>query len=240
MNLTMKSPATSVLIVAAHPDDEVLGAGAYASYLTSRGTSVRACLLSGDVAARQHRPSVDALQEHTRQAHKILGMGEPIFGSFENIAFNNARHLDLVQFVEAAISVTGATRLITHHPGDLNDDHLHTSRACLAASRLFQRRAGLPALESIHFMEVPSSTDWTYRTGEPRFTPDAYIEIGEQHLRRKLEALACFEGVMRPYPHSRSEETIRSLATVRGSQAGVEMAEAFQTVFQILGRSRQS
>lgn len=224
----------TLLIVVAHPDDEVLGAGAYASFLASRGSEVQAVILSGQVTARQGRPAISTLQDQTRRAHEILGMRLPVFGSFQNIAFNTERHLALVQFIETAIANSGATDLLTHHPGDLNNDHHHTATACAAAARLWMRRPGVQPLKSLLFMEVLSSTDWSFPGTRTPFDPDSFVEVGSDHLERKLQALACFEGVMRPYPHSRSVESVRALATIRGSQAGVQFAEAFQTGFRLL------
>ena len=151
-------------------------------------------------------------------------------GEFPNIKMNTVDHLDLVQFVEAAIAQTQATRIFTLHPGDLNDDHRQVSKATQAAARLAQRRDDVAPLKSLHFMEVLSSTDWSFRgSGIDGFTPDAFFEIGEEGVATKLQALACYRDVMRDYPHPRSPEAIRGLAATRGAQAGLNHAEAFQT-----------
>lgn len=222
----------SVLIVCAHPDDEVLGAGATAALLTSTGHRVRSCILSGDVEARQHRPDLATLRANACAANALLGMDEPIFGPFPNIAFNTVPHLELVQFVEKAILDTQATVVITHHPADLNDDHLHTSRACQAASRLWQRREGLHPLETLLFMEVASSTDWSFPGTLPSFQAVTYVPVTGHMVDLKNQALACYEGVMRPAPHPRRDEILRGMAAWRGAQAGVPYAEAFQTAFR--------
>lgn len=221
-----------VLIVVAHPDDEVLGCGATAARLARAGRAVTACILSGDVDARLHRPDLDVLRRNAEQASALLGMRPPLFGPFPNIAFNTVRHLDLVQFIERAVEQTGATTLVTHHPADLNDDHLHVSRACQAAARLAQRRPGLPALESLLFMEVPSSTDWAFPGTMPAFRADTFVAVDEAALDLKVRALAAYEGVMRPSPHPRRAEVLRALAVQRGAQAGAPLAEAFQTAFR--------
>lgn len=225
----------SVLIVVAHPDDEVLGCGATAAQLVSRGIDVRACILSAQAAARRGRPEVEQLHADMRRAQEILGLGDPILGDFPNIKLNTVAHLDLVQFIEAAMTDTGADVLFTHHPSDLNDDHVHTSRACQAAARLFQRRDDMAPLKALHFMEILSSTEWTFGAGGDQFRAETFSDIGEELLQRKLDALACYRGVLRDSPHPRSKEAVRALATLRGSQAGVALAEAFQTPFRRLG-----
>lgn len=230
----MTSPARfsrSALIVVAHPDDEVLGAGGFASRMTSQGMTVRAAILCGRVAARAHRPADAQLDHDLREAAATLGMGPPMLGDFPNIQMNTVPHLDLVQFVEGAIEAAQADIVLTHHPADLNDDHRMVSGAAQAAARLPQRKDGLPPVRSLHFMECLSSTDWAYPPSDGGFTPNSFVELGEDHLRKKLEALACYRDVMRPYPHPRSTEAIRALAQVRGAQAGMMHAEAFDTRF---------
>ena len=223
----------SVLIVVAHPDDEVLGAGATAAALATEGHKVRACILSGQASARSERPTLDLLRAHILAASRHLGMEDPILGPFPNMSFNTVPTLELVQFVEDTIKETNATVLFTHHPGDLNDDHLHTSRSCQAASRVFQRKAGKGKLDSLHFMEILSSTDWAYPGPDSSFRANLFCPISRAFLERKIEALERYEGVLRPFPHSRSPEVIRGLAALRGAQAGVEHAEGFETVFRI-------
>lgn len=222
----------TLLLVVAHPDDEILGAGALAAREAAAGEKVVSVILSGEVNARRNRPEVESLQQQARTASALLGLHPPEFGPFPNIAFNTVPHLELVRFVESAIERHAATRIITHHPRDVNDDHRHTSHATQAAARLFQRRAGLPPLRALYYMEVPSSTDWTFPGGQIGFTPTLFAEVGEGLVMKKLEALGCYEGVMRAYPHSRSPEVIRGLAALRGAQAGMHYAEAFEIAFQ--------
>ena len=220
----------SVLIVVAHPDDEVLGCGATCAAIAARGIPVRACFLSGSVEARGARPATDELIADLDKAQTILGFGKPIVGGFPNIRLNTVPHIELVQFIEHAIAETGATTVFTHHPGDVNDDHLQTARACLPAARLFQRRKGIAALRRLYYMEVLSSTDWSFAGAGLPFVPDTWFEAGPT-LGRKCEALRAYRGVMRDYPHPRSETVIHGLAAYRGGQSGMDHAEAFQTAF---------
>lgn len=224
-----------ILIVVAHPDDEVLGCGGTAAALAAQGIEARACILSGEADARQHRPETSELNADTNRAQQILGLQKPILGSFPNIRLNTVAHLELVQFIENAILESGADTIFTHHPGDLNDDHKHVSAACQAAARLFQRRENLTPLRALYFMEILSSTDWSFPVGDA-FRADTFFEIGAANLDKKIEALRAYKNVMRPFPHSRSEEAVRALAAVRGAAAGMRFAEAFQTAFHALGR----
>jgi LmbE family N-acetylglucosaminyl deacetylase len=226
----------SVLIVAAHPDDEVLGCGATGAAIAAAGGSVRACLLCAEADARGARPADSELHADTQRAQQILGFGPPILGSFPNIRLNTVPHLELVQFIERAMVESGATVLFTHHPRDINDDHGHTARACLAAARLFQRRSGVPRLRRLYYMEILSSTDWSFPGSGAPFEADTFFEAGAQ-LERKCEALRAYRGVMRDFPHPRSEEIVRGLAAYRGGQSGMRHAEAFQTAFAAIATS---
>src|SRR5690606_27263419 len=104
--------------------------------------------------------SDDDLRADTLRAAHELRMKPPILGEFPNVRMNTVAHLDLVQFIEHAILQTKATHLLTHHPRDLNDDHVQVSRATQAAARLPQRRHDVTPISTLMYMEIPSSTDW--------------------------------------------------------------------------------
>lgn len=220
------------LIVVAHPDDEVLGAGATMYKLIHEGHSVKVCILSCEVKARKHRPVSEELENNVSSSLNILGVKEVIKGKFPNIEFNTVPHLQLVQFIENVIENTGSNVVFTHHPSDLNNDHLHTSLACQAAVRLFQRKSNVAPLKELLFMEVLSSTDWSLNKSMSQFDPNTFIEVGEIAVNKKIEALSMYKDVMRPYPHPRSEIAIKGLAAYRGGQAGMLYAESFQSVFR--------
>lgn len=224
----------NVLIVVAHPDDEVLGCGATGAALAADGHGVRACILSGAAGARVGRPGTNELRDDTLRAQAVLGFGEPFLGDFPNLRLNTVPHLELVQFVERAMVDAGATVLFTHHPRDLNDDHGHVARACQAAARLPQRRSDVARVRELCFMETQSSTEWSVPNGSAPFDPDTFFPIPAALVDRKIEALACYRGVMRPPPHPRSAELVRALAALRGSQCGSAHAEAFMTAYRLL------
>ena len=221
----------SYLVVVAHPDDEILGAGATISKLTKQGEEVNICILSSKAEARKFKPSDKELQDDCETALKEIGIHKVIKGNFPNIKMNTVSHLDLVQFIENAIVETNADVIFTHHPSDLNNDHVQTSIACQAAVRLFQRNKSVKPLKALLYMEVLSSTEWALNSTVKSFSPNVFVEVGKSGVDLKVKSLSMYKGVMRDYPHPRSEETINALAVLRGSQAGCDYAEAFELAF---------
>lgn len=217
------------LVVVAHPDDETLGAGGTIRKLVDQGNNVDVAILCSSVNARAGKsPSLSADE---KKAFKSLGVRNVYKAKFENIKMNTVPHLELVQFVEKCIINSKAQAIITHHQSDTNDDHYQTSHAVQAACRLFQRRDDVLPLCLLLYMEVPSSTEWSLDESSNRFIPNYFVEIGADGLKRKIETLKAYKGVMKQYPHPRSEEAIKGLAAFRGAQAGLNYAEAFVCAF---------
>jgi LmbE family N-acetylglucosaminyl deacetylase len=219
----------NILFAVAHPDDEVLGAGATIRRLVSDGHRVAVATMVGHAEARTNLSPT--LADDQARAHAILGVHKAYSADFPNIRMNTVPHLELVQFLESVIADWGAECIFTHHPADTNNDHVMTSYAAQAASRLFQRRDSVPPLRQFAYMEVLSSTEWSLDSSSARFTPNLFVEIGEEGLEVKLRAAEAYTGVMRPYPHPRSREAITGLAAYRGAQGGCRYAEAFEQVF---------
>ena len=141
-------------------------------------------------------------------------------------------HLQLVQAIEKAITESEPDIVISHHPADTNNDHMQTSLACQEAIRLHQRRPEAKHINEVWYMEVPSCSEWAINSAFQKFIPNCYVEVGEECVDAKIKALSMYRGVMRPYPHPRSSEYIKGLAAVRGSEWGLNYAEAFQTVLR--------
>ena len=220
------------LIVVAHPDDEVLGCGASIYKWTRDGANVDLCIMCTEAKARSLRPEDKNLNDDLNASTQFLGIGRRYEGSFPNIEMNTVPHLKLVQHIEKAILDSKPDIVITHHPADTNNDHLQTSMACGEAIRLAQRRPDVKPLKEFWYMEVPSCTEWATNSALKLFTPNCFVEVGQDGVEAKLKALSMYRSVMRPYPHPRSEEYIKGLAAYRGSQFQLEYAEAFEVVLR--------
>jgi len=225
----MTNRARRALIVVAHPDDEVLAFGGSSRALRRAGWEVFSAVLCGNAEARAGRPDLEDLHADMRRAHDLIGVTPHAVGDVPNLEFNTLPLVELVRFVESSLSELEPDLVVTHHPGDLNDDHLWTARACVTAARLPQRRGRSPGGLTVLHAEVLSSTEWGTGNGHPPFRADTYLQVTEDDVEAKIDALAAYRGVTRPVPHPRSPEAIRAQATLRGVEAGYRFAEAFST-----------
>lgn len=218
------------LLVVAHPDDEVLGAGASMFRWSREGHQIDVTIMCTEAKARAFRPEDKELDEDLNASSDFLGIHRKFEATFPNIEMNTVPHLKLVQFIESAIRESEPDIIITHHPADTNNDHLQTSMACQEAVRLFQRRPEVKRVRELWYMEVPSCTEWKINSAMVTFNPNCYVEVGKEGVDAKVKALSMYRGVMRPYPHPRSAEFIEGLAAYRGGQWGLMYAEAFEVV----------
>lgn len=221
-----------ILIVVAHPDDEVLGAGASIYKWTHSGDSVDVAIMCKEARARAFRPDDNELNQDMNDSLHFLGVTNKYEADFPNIEMNTVPHIRLVQFIESAIAESKPDIVITHHPSDTNNDHLQTSLACQEAIRLFQRRPEIKPVKEFWFMEVPSCTEWAVNSSMNIFRPNCFVTVGKEAVDAKIKALGMYRGVMRPYPHPRSAEYISGLATIRGSQWGLSYCESFEIVLR--------
>lgn len=222
---------TRVLVVAAHPDDEVLGAGGTMARHVREGDEVAVMILGEGVTSRFHRreeapvAEIERLKVEARRANERLGVRELAFGGLPDNRFDSLDLLEVVGVVEKFIREREPGIIYTHHPGDLNIDHQLTSRAVLTAARPVPGGS----IREICAFEVPSSTEWAFsRLGAP-FTPNLFVDI-TQTLEHKLAALQCYSGEIRPAPHPRSPEVLRAIAVRWGSVVGRPAAEPFEII----------
>lgn len=225
----------NVLVVAAHPDDEVLGCGGLMSKLADDGAKVSSLFLADGVSSRYEYEQKESWSEELnerrvacRQAAKILGSQSPIFLDFPDNQLDQIPLLQLSREIEKHIDTLSPDLILTHYSGDLNVDHRKVSEAVITAAR--PKVEGNPT--EIWAFEVPSSTEWNALSGSD-FKPTIFIEI-QDHVRRKLDALSAYNFEMREFPHPRSEKAIMALLEWRGSNSGLQNAEAFTQLRRII------
>lgn len=223
-----------LLVVAAHPDDEVLGCAGTVVKMVRAGATAHALILGEGETSRYAlraegqtagSTALAGLRVSAEAAARTLGVASVHMRDFPDNRFDTVPFLDLVKAVEAVVSDVRPDTVLTHHRGDLNVDHRRTFEAVLTACR--------PLLDStVHAVlsfETPSATEWNMPMS---FQPTYYVDVS-QTLTVKLEALRSYDREMRPFPHPRSYEAIELLARWRGATAGVHAAEAFEVVRMI-------
>jgi LmbE family N-acetylglucosaminyl deacetylase len=223
----------NVLVLAAHPDDEVLGCGGTIARLSSEGHKVTIAILGQGAASRFPKGSTEAiseisvLRERSREAGRILGAAEVLHYDLPDNRFDSVGLLDVVKLIEDIGRRTGPDEVFTQHGGDLNVDHQITFRATMTAFR------PLPdtRVRNLYSYEVASSTEWSFGNFAPAFIPDTFVDISE-FLDKKLEALTAYREELRLPPHPRSIEGVSAQAGDRGARVGVGAAEAFATVWR--------
>ena len=223
----------NILAVVAHPDDEILGCGATLARLKREGHRIYSVILCAGAEARTDRPP--QLERVAAEAARMVGVEDSALYRFPNVRFNTVPHLEIVQAIEEAIDRFRPDWIFTLHPGDLNVDHRVCHEATMAAVMLPQRLSrNLPAtmIRKVFLCEVVSSTDWGLPQS-PAFQPNAFFDVSAT-MDEKIGALEHFVGAMKPFPHSRSIENVRHLAHVRGAQVGIEQAEAFVVVRDLI------
>ena len=221
----------NILIVAAHPDDEVLGAGGTIARHARDGEEVAIVILGeGQTSRYPTRKAADpslvsVLAEQAKESARRLGAKECICCGLPDNRFDTLPLLDIVKLVEEWVQRLQPQVVYSHHPGDLNVDHGITARAVLTATR---PAPGCPVRE-LYAFEVPSSSEWSFQRLAPPFAPNAFVDIAET-LQTKLTAMEAYESEVRPFPHPRPPEALEAIARRWGSVAGVTAAEAFELV----------
>ena len=225
----MQKNKNTVLVVAAHPDDEVLGCGGAITKHTQNGDQVYILILSEGATSRNlerdrqlFQSELSSLATAAHQANKILGVNSLFLYDFPDNRMDSCNLLDIVKTIEQAIDQYQPQIVYTHHAGDVNIDHQITHQATVTACRPIPNQT----VQTLLFFEIPSSTEWQASGSALPFIPNWFVDISET-LECKLKALKAYESEMRPYPHPRSLEAVDYLAHWRGATIGVNAAEAF-------------
>ena len=215
-----------ILVVVAHPDDEVLGCGGCIARHAAAGDRVHVIFVADGVTARPGtgRDELARRQQAIGLTSEMLGIASVSHLGLPDNRLDSLPLLDIVQLLEAQIAELAPEIVYTHHYGDLNVDHRLTHQAVMTACR----PQPSSTVREILTFEVMSSTEWS-SVGLAPFLPNLFVDISEQ-LDVKMRALEAYGLEMRFSPHSRSLEHLRCLARHRGNGVGVDVAEAFMVM----------
>lgn len=220
-----------VLIIAAHPDDEILGVGATARKHVECGDEVYAVILGeGQTSRWENRDDADMnavkeLHKDSYESAKIIGMKGIYFENFPDNRFDQVDLLDVVKCVEKYVDEIQPDIIYTHFSGDLNIDHRITNQAVLTATRPI----GQYSVKEVYGFETLSSTEWNFGSDAKSFKPQKFVDV-TPYFQKKVEAMSKYKSELCEYPHPRSLRILETLAELRGSVISVERAEAFEVI----------
>lgn len=222
----------TVLVVAAHPDDEILGVGGTVARHAAAGDKVYAIILGeGQTSRGEHREDISSevvqeLHKNTMESAKAVGFEDVFFADFPDNRFDQVDLLDIVKAVEKRVKSLKPEIIYTHYSGDLNIDHQYTARAVLTATRPI----GDYCVDEIYAFETLSSTEWNFDySAQPAFCPNVFVDITD-YYEKKEQAMNCYVSELCTFPHPRSLTGMDVLSRTRGMASGMERAEAFMLI----------
>ena len=222
----------NVLVVAAHPDDEILGCGGTMARMAEEGKKVYTLILGEGATARDRKrdrkkksKELEDLRKQALKANRVLGVKETCLHDFPDNRFDTVALLDIVKVIEDVKNRVEPEVILTHYRNDLNIDHQITYQAVLTATRPLPGET----VRKIYSFEVLSSTEWSYPLS---FSPDTFFDISKT-VDIKLKAMKQYKAELRAAPHPRSLEGIKLIAKTWGMKVGLKSAEAFKLVRSI-------
>ena len=215
------------MLIASHPDDELLGSAGTLLFYKKKGYKIKIVFLSDGESSRNiNKKKKDTLiklrKTQAIKVSKICKFEEPIFAQFPDNRLDTIPMLTVVKFIETEIKKFKPSIIITHNENDLNIDHMLTFKAVVTATRPSTKTF----VKSIYCFETPSSTENNFSKLKVSFNPNLYFDISN-YITKKIKLLKIYKKEIKKYPHSRSLEGIKVLAKYRGTQIGVKYAEAF-------------
>jgi len=211
-----------ILVIAAHPDDEVLGMGATIKKLANKKHDIHLCVVSeGATAQYSDKKMIKIRQEACKKAGKILGIKTFDFFNFPDMRLDEMSHLEINQKIEKIISKYNPSIVYTTPKNDLNKDHQIVFESTLVATRPLSSN-----VKQILSYEIPGITKFP-------FHPTVYEDIKRQ-FSYKIKAFNEYKTEIEEFPHPRSVDAIESLAIRRGMESGVIKAESFELIRNII------
>lgn len=230
-----------VLVIAAHPDDEVLGMGGTIKKLTKNKNQVKIVIMATGISARRSTTfknssrynitkndqkiidkQIVTIKSHAKKAAKILGVTDIEFLDYPDNEMDTISNLEITKSVEKIIQKFKPEVVYTHTPFDVNIDHVSCYNAVLTATR---PKKNMVVKKVISF-EVPSSTEWNFSS---IFTPNIFVNISAE-ISNKIKALECYKTEIEKYPHPRSAKALQTIANRWGTVSGYSAAEAFSLI----------
>lgn len=228
-----------ILVVVAHPDDELLGLGATMNKLITENNVITHVVILGEgITSRsnsrdlkQWEKELATHKENIVNAQKAIGYHSISTYDFPDNRFDSVALLDIVKVIEKEKEQFNPDVIFTHHGGDLNIDHQRTFEAVMTACRPMEHEG----VKAIITFETPSGTEWRANTDPRHFLPNFFMSVSSENIESKIAGMECYEFESRTFPHPRSPEALRIQSQRWGIAIGVNYAEAFNIVRMING-----
>jgi len=215
-----------VLVIAPHPDDEVLGCGGTIAKHAKQGDEVYLCIVTKAYTPEWSEEFIKNRPKEIEKANKILGIKKTYFLDYPTVKLDTIPQKELNEAISKVVNEVKADILYLPHKGDVNKDHRLVFESALVATRPINHK-----IKKILSYECLSETEW----GQPiePFTPNVYVDISDT-IKTKIEAMTAYESEIKPYPHPRSLEMINILAKMRGGGVRLDAAEAFVLIREVI------
>jgi LmbE family N-acetylglucosaminyl deacetylase len=220
-----------ILLVVAHPDDELLGCGGTMHKLIQEFGCVIRCIILGEgITSRSDKRDINVWEKelvthrnNIQQAQQCIGYHSVGIYDFPDNRFDTVALLDIIKVVEKEKQDFVPDAIFTHHGGDVNIDHQRCFEAVITATRPMEHES----VKTIITFETFSGTEWRASSDPKHFIPNLFFEISEAGLNAKIKGMECYEYEKRNYPHPRSPEALKIASQRWGVAVGKKYAEAF-------------
>lgn len=220
-----------IMIVVAHPDDELLGLGStFHKLINEYNVKTHVVILGEGITSRSDVRDVNVWEnelathrENIKNAQLAIGYHSTSIHDFPDNRFDSVALLDIIKVIEKEKKTFNPEVIFTHHGGDVNIDHQRTFEAIITSCRPMKEEK----VKTIITFETPSGTEWRSPTDPRHFLPNLFISVSENDVNAKIKGMESYEFERRNYPHPRSPEALKIQAQRWGVVVGTNFAEAF-------------
>ena len=218
-----------VLVISAHPDDEVIGAGGTIARHVDHGDEVYWCIVTQAYTPPWSKEYLERARQQVYEVQKVLGIQEVFFCGFPTVKLNTIPYMEISSALQGIVDQVQPEVVYTTPGNDINLDHRIVYECTLVATRPLPGNS----IQRLLSYEIGDGPRQGLMSGNGGFVPNVFVDVS-QYMEKKLEAMSCYESELKEYPHPRSLKGVRMVAEARGLGVGLTAAEAFRLVRQVI------